>query len=229
MKSIRTACGYLVQGQFRRLLAALVERVPSWMFRRRMAYLFKLHDLTSAAVLAGRCGLPGAYSFRKATTADIPACAAMSGLGEKEFQRRFENGDECYGVFLAGEPVHLLWLHFGSCYVRGLGLLLRLDVSDCYLYGVITAPPHRAKGFYKAAQRHIASLLAEKGTTSVLQVVEEGNEVPLAILPRLGYHMSRIVCHVTFCTVRCTLIRDRQGTRLSRWWHRRTPHGVFRI
>jgi len=191
--------------------------------------VFELRDLAGIAQSQAGVCLPEGYSFRQATLEELPACAELAETPLDEYRRRCRGGDQCYGTFWDGEPVNLSWLHFGSCYVYGLGLLIEAQPSECYLYNVLTDPGHRGRGLYKNTQRILIEMLASRGITRVRQVVAIDNTVPQIALPKLGYELNQVIRHKCIGGLKITTILDAAGAVASRrlfWW---APVGVFRI
>jgi len=205
------------------------QPAAAWAFRRRAARVFELRDLAAAArSQAGVC-LPNGYSFRLAAPEELSACALLAETPLEEYLRRCREGDQCYATYWRGEPVNLNWLHFGSCYVYGLGLWIEAQPSECYLYNVLTEPGHRGKGLYKNTQRILIEMLAERGITRVRQVVAVDNTVPQAALPKLGYQWTQAIRHKCIGGLKITTVLDAAGAVASRRVFWRTPKGVFRI
>jgi ribosomal protein S18 acetylase RimI-like enzyme len=200
----------------------------AWAMRRSAAYVYELEDL--AARPAGHeTALAQGYGFRQVNWEELDACAAVAGAPAEEYRRRWEQGGECYAAFWQGRPAHLGWLHFGSVYVRGLGLLIEADPSVCYLYNVVTDPDHRRRGLYKCTQRTVTAMLAARGIRRVTQVVMMSNTVPQITLPQLGYRLAQVVRHTSLCGWKFTVVRDAAGKTISRRLFCRAPKSVFLI
>jgi len=216
------ACGHTLCRYF--------QRACSLTFRQKTAFVFEIDHLAHQQHDQEEIGLPEGYTFRQADLADLPGCAEMAGVSLPEYQRRWRHGDECYVVVRGGRPVNLSWLHFGSCYVCGLGLLVEAPQCECYLYNVFTDRAHRGRGLYKVTQRLLKRILALRGTTRIRQVVTVHNAVPLATLPRLGYRLTQIVRYRCILGLNMTASYDAaDGRRLSqrRFWKR--PAAMFWI
>lgn len=201
----------------------------AWAFRRRAARVFELCDLAEVARSQPGVSLPEGCSFRQATPEELPACAELARTPLEEYRRRYRDGDECHAIFWGGEPVNLNWLHFGSCYVYGLGLLIQAEPSECYLYNVFTDPGHRGKGLYKTTQRMLIEWLAGRGITRVRQVVASDNAVPQLALPKLGYRLTQDILHKCIGGLKITTVRNVAAAVASRRLFWRTPKGIFRI
>lgn len=202
------------------------QAVAKWAFRSAAARVFELNSLAVGQGADGGEGLPEEYSFRLAEGEDLAVCAAMAGTPLEQYQRRRDRGDRCYAVFLGHRAVNLSWLHFGPCYVRGLGWLVEATPSECYLYNVVTAPSHRGKGLYKRTQRRLVDILGAQGVTRIRQVVMVGNTIPLASLPKLGYTLTEEVRHLFLGGLHVTTAYDATGKRLWRRWFCRQPTTV---
>lgn len=206
-----------------------MQFAAAWAFRWGEARLFELCDLAEIARSQADVCMAEGYVFRHMTPEELPACAELAHVPLDEYRRRCGSGDECYATFHSGEPVNLNWLHFGPCYVYGLGLLIEAGPSECYLYNVFTAPGHRGKGLYKSTQRLLIQRLAERGIVRVRQVVAFDNSVPQLVLPRLGYRRTQDIHHKCIGGLKMTTVRDVAGRAASRRVFWRTPKGTFRI
>ncbi len=229
MRTARKALHYVCSGQFRHLFLTIGERMPSWLFRRGAARLFEMHNLSDFATIEATDTDCGEYRIGEVTREGLAACAAMAGHPAAEFLRRHDYGDCCIAAFFGQRPVHITWLHFDSCYVRGLDLLLQLDDTVCYTYGGFTDPTHRGKGLFKRVHQEILRLLVARGASRVVAVIVEGNQVPAVMCQKLGYRLTGVIRHVTVCGIRKTVIADpSHGWRVRqlRW---RRPAGVFWI
>jgi len=208
---------------------AWTQLAAAWAFRRGEARLFELCDLAEVARSQTDVCLAEGYVIRQTTPEELPVCAELAGAAIAEYRRRCRSGDQCYVTFRNAEPVNLNWLHFGPCYVYGLGLLIEAGPSECYLYNVFTDPGHRGKGLYKTTQRLLIQRLAERGITRVRQVVAFDNSVPQLVLPKLGYRLTQDIHHKCIGGLKMTAVRDVAGAAASRRLFWRTPKGIFRI
>jgi GNAT superfamily N-acetyltransferase len=170
--------------------------------------------------------LPEGCVFRQAARTDVPFLSELAGIPIEECRRRLARQDECYGVFLDGKPVHLVWLHFGPCYVRGPGLLIEAAPSDCYVYGVITDPAHRRRHLYSRVQRRLIRLLNARGASRLVQVVYRRNEIVLKVLRSLGYQLEARARSTTILSVKRTILHVLASgeRRKSVFW--RMPAGI---
>jgi GNAT superfamily N-acetyltransferase len=193
-----------------------VRPALSWAMHWEAACILELGDLRAAAARFPDAALPAGYTFRRAAADDLPACALLAGVPRADYQRRQRRGDQCYVAFFAERPVHVAWLHFGRCYVRGLGLLVEALAAECYLYNVFTAPGHRGKGLYKTGQQKIINLLAPQGITRLRQLVTLDNAVPLATLPKLGYAATSWIRYRRLCGVHFTAVCNAEGKVVRR-------------
>ena len=188
----------------------------TWAFHADAACILELGDLAAAATRYQGAALPAEYTFRRADAADLPACALLAGVPLDDYRRRHQRGDPCYVILCRERPVHLAWLHFGPCYVRGLGLFVEALAAECYLYNVFTAAGHRGKGLYKIGQQKIIGLLAAQGITRIRQLVALDNTVPLATLPKLGYAATDLIRYRRLCGLHFTAVRHADGKTVRR-------------
>ena len=177
-----------------------------------------------------RTHFPDGYVLRRARLDDLPACAAMAGIPMAEYLRRHEAGDICYAIFHQQQPAAISWLHFGPCYVRGLGYRLDADEADCYAYGGFAVPAYRGKGLYKFLQRELIQIVRSMGSPRMWELVMHDNPAIQAMLSRLGYEMAAALRHVMLLGVRQTTIRDARGhVKARQWGFGAPPAEVFRI
>ncbi len=210
------------------MLRAAEDRVPAWLLRRGVAYVYELSLGAVASNPDTAARLPQGYDFREATDAELLADNAFTAADQCEYARRFAAGQRCYAAFAGGELAHFTWLHRGPIYVRGPGLLLdRLTPQDGYVYDVLTKPRFRGRGLYGATQRMLIEILAADRTLRVFQVVEEGNETPLRLLPRLGYACTQTVRSATTFGYKRSVITTAAAKATVRRLHWRQPAGVF--
>ncbi len=210
---------------WRRWLQPLQARA----YRRATANLFELSNLGAAAHRQGKGDLPTGYVFRPVAAEELPACAELSGVALAECRRRLAAGDQCYAVFCGGCPVNLNWLHFGSCYVYGLGLRIEAPQSDCYLYNIYTSPACRGQGLYNCTQRQLLHMLADRGMSRIRQVVMVGNKVPTNALPKFGYLLSTVIRHITLGGLRVTVMHDTSSGAKAYQFSWTAPAEIFRI
>ena len=203
--------------------------LSDWIFCRRKAYLFEERLCANVAESAGEIPGSGRCEFREVAPDQLPQCAALAELPPAEIERRYGCGDRCFGVFAAGRLVNVNWLHFGSCYVLGLGLLLDFDRTACYLYGVFTDPAYRGRSIYRLALAEIAVRLSSRGVNRIVQVVEEANDAPLHTLPKLGYQLGGVIHHTTVFHVKMTSVLGTDGQKVLSQARCRRPPDVFWI
>lgn len=225
MTGLRRACSYLSHGGVSKVCKAVIARVRCKLFRSSRAYVLEFRSDRSSGEPPQSVEMPDGYTFRRAEPNDLGSCATLTGLSLKECRRRIASGDQCYVIMHETRAVNVSWVHFGSCYIRGMGLLMTLDDADCYLYGAYTHPDHRGKGLYGTARRVLRHWSRHRNLALVL----EGNNVPLKTLSKLGYRVSQAVSHVTLFGLKMTLVEDVETKTRSRQVHWRTPVGVFWI
>lgn len=189
--------------------------IRCWIFRRGRAYIYELDRATNANN-SRKYVFPHDYEVRFASREDIPACAGMAETEETEFRRRYQSGDKCLGVFQNKRPANINWIHYGSCYVRGLGYYHPGEITDAYIYGIVTDPSERGKGLYKNALIKLTEELFSAGAECLVQMVEEGNTPVLHTLPQLGYSLKKRIFHLTLLGVKYTSVRNSDGTLAER-------------
>ena len=198
-----------------------------WIFRRKTGALFVLRLNGEGTAATNSIALREGYKFQEATPDDLPACAAVAGIGLEECNRRITEGNRCFVTFYDNEPVNLNWLHVGCYYVRGLGYSNEEENGAGYLYNLYTHPDHRGKGLYKAALINMVNILSRQGITCFHQIVVSDNKIPFAVLPTLGYGNARNISHTRICGLKFTVARDPSGKVLSRSIFVYPPKNLF--
>lgn len=102
--------------------------------------------------------LPG-LDVRRETDAATMAEAQQRPLAEME--RRFAAGHRAYLARLDGEVAAWGWVATREATIGELGLTVRLEPDDRYLWNFVTRPSHRGRGIYPRLLQAI--LLAEAG------------------------------------------------------------------
>lgn len=218
----------LRQNRVARALVHLLRKLLAWLYSRRHATLFQL-DSNRPAVPENVANMPPGYSFRMAGEDDMPACATLTDIPQDECRRRIEHGEQCYAVFCQGEPVSVVWTHVGSYYVRGLGYRDGDEKRVAYLYNLVTHPTHRGKGLYKRVLMIVGEALFAQKAACLQQIVEDGNSIPLAVVPALGYRLVHRIAHTRICGLKITVSRNHSGKTVSRRVFLRSPRGAFWI
>ncbi len=230
MKALQSALRHLSRGQFRALLSGLQRRIPVAVFRHQRACLFELQLDGFVPSSDNDISYAEGYLFCEFSSCDSAVCAAFSQVPEDVILDRFDHGDRCFGMLSSHHRlVHSAWVHFGPCYVRGLGLRLDLDDTECYLYEVTTDPPHRGRKLYHHSLRKITQILQAAGARRILQLIEHGNDVPLKALPRIGYEPLWTIWHVTLFGAKLSIIYDPAGKQIDKQSGVLTPSDVFVI
>lgn len=209
-----------------RRVARWLDHVASQMWSPHDAYVLALHAQHMGVGTNDGSPLPEGLVFRQAAHSDLPLLAGLAGVPVEECWRRLARQDECYGVFLDGKPVHLVWFHFGPCYVRGPGLLIEAAPSDCYVYGVLTDPAHRRQHLFSRVQRRLIHLLYARGVPRVVQVVYRRNTIPLNVLRSLGYEIEARARSTTIFSVKRTILHLSASRERRRFVFWRMPAGI---
>jgi GNAT superfamily N-acetyltransferase len=211
------------------IMAALRTWFSVWVFRCGKANLFEYRLTDDVLESSGKKTQSAHYGFREIAKEELPPCAALAELTLDEVKRRYDFGDRCFGLFSDGRLAHVTWLHFGSCYIRGLSLLLQLDDRDGYLYGAFTGPAHRGRGLFHRALAEIASQSRSQGMNRLLGVVEEGNEASLHVFRKLGYELVGTIDYFALLHFQKISMFAAEGHRILSSFHCRKPPEVFWI
>ena len=228
MGSLGKLFTYGKTGRFDKIGEAIAERIPWWLFHRGEASLYELRRADQMTTKPGSV-LPQGYVCRIAAREEMPACSRIAGIDVREYYRRFDAGDICYGVFVEDKPVNMNWVHSGACYVRGMGYGHDGVAVDKYVYGIMTDPAERGKGLYKSCLVNLAKYLFETGAERIIQMVEEGNTPVLITLPQLGYKKTHEIRHMTTCGVKRTVVSDLRSDRSAVRWLVSDPNNRFVI
>jgi len=219
----------IFSGQFGRLFSAIGERMPAWLFRSGQARLFELDNLADHAAEMEAAANCGEYRIAEVPREGLAACAAAAGHPATEFLRRHEHGDRCFAAFLGEQPVHVTWVCFSDCYIRGLSLFMPRDNATCYLYGVFTVAKHRGKGVFKRVHQEITKQLASRGISRIIAVVMDDNHLSAGVFKKLGYQAASAIHHKTICGIKKSVISDFSGGSKERQLCCRPPAGVYWI
>jgi GNAT superfamily N-acetyltransferase len=226
MGSLGKLFTYVKTGRLDKIGDAIAERIPWWLFHRGKASLYELRRVDQMTTKPGTV-LPQGYVCRIAAREEMPACSRITGIDVREYYRRFDAGDICYGVFAEDKPLNINWVHSGACYVRGMGYTHDGAARDKYVYGIMTDPAERGKGLYKSCLVNLAKYLFENGAERIIQMVEEGNAPVLATLPQLGYKKTYEIRHITLCGVKRTVVIDLNIDHTAARWFMSEPNDRF--
>lgn len=214
--------------QFREIFRAIRRTTPAWLFRSGRAHIFELNKQTYLQDKRPH-SFPRDYSARYVSRDELPAVAAVGGVIESECFRRFDYGDKCFAVFQASRPTNINWIHYGTCYVRGLGYIHLGQRKDAYIYNIFTDPAQRGKGLYKNALIRLSDELFQSGSELLVQMVEEGNAPVLHTLPKLGYAATKTILHVSLWRIKYTLVRNVADDTINQRLFMNPPPDVFFI
>lgn len=228
MSSVSKFLSYFVSGKFGKIGSAVNERISCTVYHKGTASIFELSraDYVRAAL---RAEFPNGYQCRLTMLDEIPACTSLFDFSEEKYRRRFNAGDDCYGVFKDGRLVNFNWIHRGRCYVRGMGYLHEGGEKEYYIYGIMTIPSERGKGLYKNCLIEIADYLFRHGAERLIQMVEDGNASVFQTLPKLGYKKTMTIRNLTIMGIRRTVAVDSMGQEKTRKLFIAIPEDIYII
>jgi ribosomal protein S18 acetylase RimI-like enzyme len=225
MGSTRKLLHYLLRGRFGPIFRAIGERWPRSLLYHGRAFMFELTERPKEPPP----DLPEGYACGLAEPEHLPALTRITGLPVEEYERRMERGELCFCVFNGATPVNLNWIHQGSCYVRGMGFLHKVDSRHSYIYGIMTDQSQRGKKLYQKSLRHLAAFLFDRGATCLVQMAERDNAPVLHTLPKLGYTKTTMISHFCLLGLKCTTVTDLVDRKKKRYLFVKHPTDEFII
>ncbi len=127
---------------------------------------FWMLDLTGALPPAVTARVPAA--FRRAGSEDIPELTQAMGLSDQaEILRRFTAGKQCYTGRVDGRLATYGWVTFDKEDIGELGLSLRLQSGEAYIWGCGTPPAYRGQRLYPALLSYMLNELRAMGLRRV--------------------------------------------------------------
>lgn len=127
----------------------------------------------------------GKLIIRRATHNDINGIGSLL-IDLKTAHSRLSEEEHCYIAFLNDKIAGIGWIHFGSCFIRGAGLIIENKESLPYIYGISTKMEARRNGVYKGLLDFMDTELRKAGHTKTLRLVETKTHVVLNVLFRRG-------------------------------------------
>jgi GNAT superfamily N-acetyltransferase len=101
-------------------------------------------------------------------------------------ESRYRDGDSCWGVFHAGQLVHIAWTSAARLPIdRGAAIVT--DYCTLGIYDMYTWPQHRGHGFQTYALRSLCIKAEQQGFARALAVVHPQNRPSLTAFARAGF------------------------------------------
>jgi len=161
-----------LKGEFALFFHEITGYFPRWLLKVNSGIIFK----TSSPQIKFRKYKN--YIFLKATGNDIVEISLITNIRETELKRRLNMGDSCYfvkDITNNDKIVNIIWVHRGSCYIKGLGFDLELPYNSAYLYGGFTTQEARMKGIFNTALKIVYDTLVSQGIPNIYGLVESWN------------------------------------------------------
>jgi len=151
------------------------------------------------------------------------------GVGSREIERRFKNGDLCFVATDGIRQLGVIWGHRGNCYVRGAGKRLSLAPEDVYLYGVYTLPEARKQGVYSALKSCFLQQYRLLGAERVLALIDRKNDIMRISLRESAFREKAGIYYLRIGRFSFSLERDIETGKKNFRVIRREPNDCFII
>lgn len=205
-----------------RLFVYYASRVsPPWLIRFNSAYLME----------SPRPKTPfrrySNYSFYCAGNDDIPEISEFTGLSEHVVRGRIKRGDLAYLARQIDDNrlVNIMFALRGNCFVRGMGIPLKLNDNQAYLYGGYTAPEARMKGIFNTALNDVCDILQADGVVKFYSLVEYWNNYSYQYHRGLNYQPISMISYMGLPGFRLSVSRNLQsGKRRVKLFHSPPPN-----
>lgn len=200
----------IIRGEFVRFFQNISQFFPRWLFKVNSGIVLR----TSSPRIIYRKYKN--YVFEMANDSDIIEIARLLAIPESVVKSRMVRGDECCIARVkttANEIVNVMWIHQGSCYIRGLGLDLKLGDNEVYLYGGYTAPEARMKGIFNTAFKFVYDTLEKRGISGISGVVEGWNHNAYNTHLRLNFKPISKIVHVVVFFIKVSVLTNLESKR----------------
>ncbi len=217
---MRKASRYILDGNIRGLICAVLGTIAPGVYRRGRAYIYKLEHLSDNVVF------PESYEFRR--TNDINAMVEF-GLDKRLCEKRLKADDLCFASYKGDKIVSVTWGHTGPYYVRGMGYWHRPSQDDSYVYGAMTKPEERGKGLFKALKYLISKELLKSTSGTITTLVDAENTVSIRTNQNMGYREVEVIDHTTLLWIKRTNVRHLDTNKVERRVFMFPPSGIYVI
>lgn len=104
----------------------------------------------------------------RAGSGDVAELAQAMGYSDNvPILQRFSSGRQCYIARADGKLVAYGWITFDQEHIGELGLLMRLNAGEAYIWDCATLPAYRGQRLYPALLAHVLLELRHNGHSRV--------------------------------------------------------------
>lgn len=170
-------------------------------------WLLRLDEPLPAAVEPGI-----AATFAQAGPDDVAELATAMGFDDTlPVLQRFERGCHCYLARVNGQLVSYGWITFDEESIGSLGLSVRLQPGEAYIWDCATLAVYRGQRLYPALLTHMQRELRATGFRLIWIGMDADNLSSLAGVARAGFQRIVDLLQASDTPTRTFLIRGHAG------------------
>jgi GNAT superfamily N-acetyltransferase len=118
---------------------------------------------------------------------EVLAEASRTEDAEQEFQRRFQQGNQCYGAWVDERLAAYGLVSFDVEYVGELDLTLTLLPGEAYIWDCVTLPTFRRKGLFTALLGYMVEALRQERIERIWIGADLANQPSQRGIDRAGF------------------------------------------
>jgi ribosomal protein S18 acetylase RimI-like enzyme len=170
-------------------------------------WTLRLDELLPAAVEPGIAAI-----FAQAGPEDVAELAAAMGFDDTlPVVQRFERGCHCYLARVSGQLVSYGWITFDKERIGSLGLSVRLQPGEAYIWDCATLAVYRGQRLYPALLTHMQRELRAAGFRRIWIGMDADNLSSLAGVARAGFQQIVALLQASNAPARTFFIRGYPG------------------
>lgn len=151
-------------------------------------------------------------TIRVATVNDLSEFEHYVSQKEIEsFKKRFENGRVCLIALYKGKIVYHTWIGMTGEYEGYIGIKIRLNKGEGYMYSSYALPEYRGKGIHTLLCARRLRYLKERSCKRAVVVVAYNNYAARKTLGKVGFRGKTLVILLSFLGVKAHLQRKFLG------------------
>ena len=156
---------------------------------------------------------PGvAATFQRAGAEAAPSLAQAMGLDDPGVVlQRFANGKRCYAGRVEDKLVTYGWVTFDEEGIGEIGLRIRLQAGEAYIWDCATLPAYRGQRLYPALLAHMLSELQNEGLRRVWLGTDADNLPSQSGVALVGFQPVVDVIMTRVLAMRRPWVRGRPG------------------